>query len=79
MTETKIITDVAESLGVAPDTLTPDTNLADAGLDSLRLIMLVEKWRAEGVTVDFQDILTRATLAEWFELFQSQYAYFLHR
>ena len=63
MTETKIITDVAESLGVAPDTLTPDTNLADAGL--------VEKWRAEGVTVDFQDILTRATLAEWFELFQS--------
>ena len=71
MTETKIITDVAESLGVAPDTLTPDTNLADAGLDSLRLFMLVEKWRAEGVTVDFQDILTRATLAEWFELFQS--------
>lgn len=71
MTKTKIITDVAESLGVAPDTLTPDTNLADAGLDSLRLIMLVEKWRAEGVTVDFQDILTRATLAEWFELFQS--------
>ena len=71
MTETKIITDVAESLGVAPDTLTTDTNLADAGLDSLRLIMLVEKWRAEGVTVDFQDILTRATLAEWFELFQS--------
>ena len=71
MTETKIITDVAESLGVAPDTLTPDTHLADAGLDSLRLIMLVEKWRAEGVTVDFQDILTRATLAEWFELFQS--------
>lgn len=71
MTETKIITDVAESLGVAPDTLTPDTNLADAGLDSLRLIMLVEKWRAEGVTVDFQDIFTRATLAEWFELFQS--------
>lgn len=71
MTETKIITDVAESLGVAPDTLTPDTNLADAGLDSLRLIMLVEKWRAESVTVDFQDILTRATLAEWFELFQS--------
>ena len=71
MTETKIITGVAESLGVAPDTLTPDTNLADAGLDSLRLIMLVEKWRAEGVTVDFQDILTRATLAEWFELFQS--------
>ena len=71
MTETKIITDVAESLGVAPDTLTPDTNLADAGLDSLRLIMLVEKWRAEGVTVDFQDILTRATLAEWFELSQS--------
>ena len=46
MTETKIITDVAQSLGVAPDTLTPDTNLADAGLDSLRLIMLVEKWRA---------------------------------
>ena len=71
MTETKIITDVAESLGVAPDTLTPGTNLADAGLDSLRLIMLVEKWRAEGVTVDFQDILTRATLADWFELFQS--------
>ena len=71
MTETKIITDVAESLGVSPDTLSPDTNLADAGLDSLRLIMLVEKWRAEGVTVDFQDILTRATLAEWFELSQS--------
>ncbi|MDO4631360.1 MAG: phosphopantetheine-binding protein [Corynebacterium sp.] len=71
MTETKILADVAETLGTTPDALDPKANLADLGLDSLRLIMLVEKWRAEGADVDFQQILTHATLEEWFELLKS--------
>lgn len=49
----RFIRDVADALGVTPEELSTDTNLLDAGLDSVRIMQLVEKWRSEGhETVD---------------------------
>ena len=39
------------------------------GLDSVRIMMLVEKWRLGGKEVTFVDLAERPTLAEWWSLF----------
>jgi bifunctional isochorismate lyase/aryl carrier protein len=39
------------------------------GLDSVRIMMLVEKWRLGGNEVTFVDLAERPTLAEWWSLF----------
>ncbi|GAA1472247.1 phosphopantetheine-binding protein [Corynebacterium felinum] len=72
MTEEKILNDVAEILETTPDALDVSAPIADQGLDSLRLIMIVEKWRAEGIEVDFHDILACSTLNEWRDVVGAQ-------
>gem|GEM_PF-201552 len=48
LSKKRVVSDIAELLDVAPEELTDDTNLLDAGLDSIRLMSLVEKWRTAG-------------------------------
>ncbi|GAB7047662.1 phosphopantetheine-binding protein [Catenuloplanes indicus] len=57
--------DVAESLGESPDDLTDDENLLDRGLDSIRIMTLVEKWRRDGYHADFLDLAENPTVAGW--------------
>ncbi|WP_071936652.1 phosphopantetheine-binding protein [Rhodococcus sp. 2G] len=58
--------DVASALGVTPKEISDATNLVDAGLDSIRLMQLVEKWRAEGsADADFAILAGTPTLGEW--------------
>lgn len=40
-----------------------DDDLIDAGLDSIRLMGLIEDWRAGGITVDFPDLAENPTIA----------------
>ncbi|WP_446225027.1 phosphopantetheine-binding protein [Nocardia sp. IBHARD005] len=62
----QVITDVAFTLGVTPEEISDDTNLVDAGLDSIRLMQLVEKWRAEGSeNADFVKLAGTPTLGAW--------------
>lgn len=42
----RIRADIAELLGCDPDGIAPDENLVDLGLDSVRIMVLVERWRA---------------------------------
>lgn len=63
------IRDVADALGVAPEELPTDTNLLDAGLDSIRIMQLVEKWRSEGhETVDPLMLAGDPVLDSWLEV-----------
>ncbi|WP_058855255.1 phosphopantetheine-binding protein [Nocardia jinanensis] len=63
------IRDVADLLGVAPEELSTDTNLLDAGLDSVRIMQLVEKWRSEGhETVDPLMLAGDPVLESWLEV-----------
>ena len=65
LTPERIRTDVAEALGEPPGDLDGAEDLLDRGLDSIRLMSLVERWRAEGVEVGFMDLADVPTLAAW--------------
>ncbi len=43
-----IIADLAEVLEVPVEQLDDDTNVLDLGLDSVRLMSLIERWRTAG-------------------------------
>lgn len=57
--------EVAALLGQAPETLGNEDDLLDLGLDSIRLMSLVEQWRARGMEVEFVDLAERPTLTAW--------------
>ncbi|MEZ5212096.1 phosphopantetheine-binding protein [Gordonia sp. (in: high G+C Gram-positive bacteria)] len=46
----RIFADLAEVLDVPAEELGDDANVLDMGLDSVRLMSLVERWRAAGAT-----------------------------
>ncbi|NPC83244.1 isochorismatase family protein [Pyxidicoccus fallax] len=60
--------DVAEVLQLSAAELREDENLLDRGLDSIRIMSLVERWRSAGTEVTFVELAERPTLAEWFAL-----------
>jgi aryl carrier-like protein len=57
--------DVAAVLGAPRDALIGDRTLLDQGLDSIRLMFLVERWRARGATLTFAELAERPTLDDW--------------
>lgn len=65
MNREHLIASVAEALDVAPEDVDLQQPLPDQGLDSLRMINLLEQWRAEGVEVDFFELSANPTLAAW--------------
>ncbi|MFI9531895.1 phosphopantetheine-binding protein [Nocardia fusca] len=62
----RVIDDLAEVLFVEPAELTADTDLADLGLDSLRLTTLVEGWRDTGARIGFAELAEEPVLGAWF-------------
>ncbi|RSN61354.1 acyl carrier protein [Amycolatopsis sp. WAC 04182] len=66
LTTAKIHADVAELLGCDPAELKPETDLTDLGLDSMRIMGLVEQWRTEGAdNLEFADLAEQPTLGHW--------------
>jgi bifunctional isochorismate lyase/aryl carrier protein len=63
--------DIAEQLYLSPEELVDDTNLLDSGLDSVRILGLVERWREAGAQVSFIDLVERPTFADWTALLSS--------
>ncbi|MFJ7273752.1 phosphopantetheine-binding protein [Kitasatospora sp. NPDC098663] len=61
----RIRTEVADLLGEDPADVPLDENLADWGLDSVRLMALVERWRAEGAEVAFVQLAERPAVEAW--------------
>ncbi|MDR1431790.1 MAG: phosphopantetheine-binding protein [Propionibacteriaceae bacterium] len=51
--------DIAETLGYSDFDITED--LTGVGLDSIRLMVLIERWRADGVEISFLDALAAPT------------------
>ncbi|MFD3747681.1 phosphopantetheine-binding protein [Nocardia sp. NPDC058633] len=69
MTDEQVIGDVATVLGIDPAELTAQTDLLDAGLDSVRIMSLVEKWRSAGhADIDFPTLAGDPVLGAWIEL-----------
>ncbi|RDI50179.1 phosphopantetheine-binding protein [Nocardia mexicana] len=65
----RVIDDVAAALGVGPGELSAETNLLDAGLDSVRIMSLVEKWRSAGHEhIDFPTLASDPVLGSWLDV-----------
>ncbi|NEC66568.1 phosphopantetheine-binding protein [Streptomyces sp. SID9727] len=62
----RVRADIAELLGCEPGEIAPDENLVDLGLDSMRIMVLVERWRAAGATaLEFPDLFEQPELGHW--------------
>jgi aryl carrier-like protein len=66
LTLEQIRIDVADCLGEDPADIPLDENLVDYGLDSVRVMALLERWRRDhGVTADFADLAERPAIEAW--------------
>jgi aryl carrier-like protein len=68
LTVTTIRLDVAEMLHRVPTDLRNDEDLFEAGMESMRLMTLIERWRAAGAEISFIDLAGNPTLANWLAL-----------
>ncbi|MGW5862891.1 phosphopantetheine-binding protein [Streptomyces sp. NPDC055239] len=58
--------DVADVLGEDPADIPLDENLVDYGLDSVRIMSLIERWRREhGITATFVDLAEQPAIEAW--------------
>jgi len=63
--------DVADALGEEPADVPLDENLMDHGLDSVRIMSLLERWRREhGVEADFADLAEDPVIGTWASLLE---------
>lgn len=66
LTVERIRADVADALGEDPADVPLDENLVDYGLDSIRIMTLLEGWRREhGVEAGFADLAVRPEIGIW--------------
>lgn len=61
--------EVAEILEEDLSGIDPDENLLEYGMDSVRLMILLERWQGEGLDIDFAGLVETPTLAGWTSLF----------
>ncbi|GAA4523566.1 phosphopantetheine-binding protein [Amycolatopsis samaneae] len=65
----RVRADIAALLGCDPAEVTAEENLFDRGLDSVRMMSLVEKWRGEGADgLEFPDLAEQPELGHWTKL-----------
>lgn len=66
LTSEQLRRDVADCLGEDPADIPLDENLVDFGLDSIRIMTLIERWRREhGIEAGFVDLAERPELDAW--------------
>jgi bifunctional isochorismate lyase/aryl carrier protein len=75
MTMTELLTldrvraDVAELLYQDPAEIADTADLVESGLDSIRIMTLVERWRTDaGVRISFVELAESPTVAAWWTL-----------
>ncbi|WP_406129643.1 phosphopantetheine-binding protein [Streptomyces sp. NBC_00989] len=64
--------DLAECLFLPPDEIDLEESPLDAGLDSLRIVTLLERWQAAGADVTFIDLAERTSFAQWWQLLEER-------
>ena len=72
LTRAAIRADVAALLHRDPDEVDGQENLFESGLDSIRLLTLLERWREQGVSVSFVELAEQPTLESWLTLLTSR-------
>ncbi|GAA0621516.1 acyl carrier protein [Kribbella sandramycini] len=71
LTTEQLIADVADVLYIQPTELDYELSLRDQGMDSVRLMDLVERWRTAGVDrIDFITLAEDSRLGHWIEVIE---------
>lgn len=66
LTRESVIGDIAAALDQPPSAIDETTDLLDQGLDSIRIMGLVERWRTAGASdVDFPTLAAEPTVSHW--------------
>lgn len=66
LTADRVRADVAELLQVPAASIADDDNLFDLGLDSVRVMTLIQRWRDAGAAeLEFPDLAEQPELAHW--------------
>lgn len=65
LTAEQVRADVAELLQTDPAAISATDNLFDLGLDSVRVMTLIERWRVAGAAVEFPDLAEQPELGHW--------------
>lgn len=69
LTDQQALADIAEVLYVEPAELDHNADLRDQGIDSVRIMELVEKWRRAGVEkIDFIALAEDQRIEHWLEV-----------
>jgi aryl carrier-like protein len=69
MTADELRGDVAEVLGCPASEIPADADLLDLGLDSVRIMSLVERWRRAGATgLEFADLAEDPRIERWVDV-----------
>lgn len=63
---------VAEILNIEVDEVDPEENLLYLGLDSIRVMTLLEKWRAQGINITLEQLAEGASIRDWHEIMQTR-------
>ncbi|WP_329388646.1 phosphopantetheine-binding protein [Streptomyces sp. NBC_01716] len=74
LTPASFRTDLAEFLHLSPEEVDLDENPLQAGLDSLRIVTLAERWRAAGADIGFVELAERTSFAQWWQLLSERLA-----
>ena len=60
----EVLADLAAAAGIAPEQIEADEDFLGLGIDSVRLMRLVDGWQARGATVRFPDLAACATVGD---------------
>lgn len=66
--EHALLLDVANAMELPASDLQADDNLVDMGLDSIRLMAMIARWKKAGCLVDFPSLAKAPTVQAWFPL-----------
>jgi len=69
-----LVAQVAALLQLNPAEVQPDDDLLLLGLDSVRLMSLLERWRSAGWEVELVALAEQPTLAAWWDMMSGAYA-----
>jgi aryl carrier-like protein len=64
----RVLAEAAHILAEPAQDIDPAENLFDRGMDSVRMMSLMERWRAAGAEVEFADLAEEPTIQAWVTL-----------
>lgn len=64
----RVLAEAAHILAEPAEDIDPAEDLFDRGMDSVRMMSLMERWRAAGAEVEFADLAEKPTVDAWVAL-----------